>query len=135
MYIQADNTQYINSLPEKDSNSFSFPFPITQEEYDDLIEDLPMLGNKFQNKSGLLSFSIDINSNSYDNIISFPIYEKNDTKLLGKLNTNKEINIEKFDNTSANPVFMSKRSILQLDHEYYKEKYISDDHIEFIYKW
>ena len=135
MFVQSDHTKYIHSLPKDEFNPFSFPFPISNEQYNDLIKDLPMLGNKFQNRSGILSFSIGINSSSYDNISSFPIYEKNEINLPAKLNNTKEINISKFDNTSANTVSLDKRSILQLDHEYNQEKFISDYHIEFIYKW
>ena len=116
-----------------------FPFTILQKELENLKSDLPFLGKHFRDVNGQIHFTTAFGREEYGEIESFKV-----TNITGKNSQNLKATVTKkpiVDNLKINfskaedRMTINARTILQLDHKFQEDKFMSDEHLQFFYKW
>ena len=115
---------------------FNFPFTLSDVEVESLGKGLPFFGKNIRIRGGKIIFN-DYISDGYESLQYFNVLASDNEFDLDYVPcSEKQLNLFGDElSTGSNLIPINKRMMQQLDHFYYKKKYISDLHLEFIYKW
>ena len=138
-FVQSESTNFERPMEEINSWQIDFPFTILKEELDLLKKNLVIFGENFKDVNNRIHFTSHFGKQNYEDIESFLVTDKEcvmSKDLTTTVCDKKTVDqLKKKFSQAEKTMAINARTILQLDHRYQENKFMSDDHLHFFYKW